>query len=133
MFIRVIHYAPLAVGFGSRTARESGGRISVVAITGDVDESARAELTDALADAVDDTENALIVDLSDVGFLGVSSALALAGAQIHSDMQHRGLLLVPGYPVCRTLSVTGLLDRFRCLASVQEAVAALRADQVAAT
>ncbi|EME23057.1 STAS domain-containing protein [Rhodococcus triatomae] len=132
MLIRVLHYAPLAVGLGSWTARESGGQIAVAAITDDVDESVRAEFTTALADAVDNTDNALIVDMTRTNFLGMRSALALADVQIHSDLQHRGLLLVPSYPASRILAVTGLLERFRRFPTVQNAVAALRADQAVA-
>ena len=78
MFVQVFHYSPLAVGLGSSESTESDGRISVATVTGDVDESVRAEFSHTLADAVDDTSNAVVIDLSHVDFLGVSGALALA-------------------------------------------------------
>jgi anti-anti-sigma factor len=129
MFVQVFHYSPLAVGLGSSESTESDGRISVATVTGDVDESVRAEFSHTLADAVDDTSNAVVIDLSHVDFLGVSGALALAEVQVRSDLRHRGLLLVPGSPVFRTLTVMGLLESFRCFPSVQEAVTALRTDE----
>jgi len=69
----------------------------------------------------------LVVDLSDVTFLGSAGLAALVEAKDAADKNGRRLLVVPGSRIARrALEATGLLSLFTVAEDVPEALAATR-------
>lgn len=122
-----------AVGrLGAR--RACGPAATIVAISGDVDEPAAADFADAIDAGIDLAVQTLVVDMSGVGFLGIAGAQTLAVAAMHANCNGVEMLLVPGgRAVTRPLTVTGVLDRFRCFPSVRVAVEEREAELAAHT
>ncbi|MFF0813625.1 STAS domain-containing protein [Rhodococcus sp. NPDC003318] len=121
MHVLTLHYAPLDVCLGVRESRAPA--ITVVSVTGDVDETALPAFAHGLDSGIDEAARSVIVDLTRVDFLGLSGLQALAVAKMRADCNRVDLLLVPGGRcVLRPLVVSGLLDRFSRFRSVQAAV-----------
>jgi anti-sigma B factor antagonist len=65
----------------------------------------------------------LVLDLTDVTFLGSAGLAVLVGAKDEADRQHRTLRLVPGTRiVTRALEATGLLGLFDIAEGVPQAL-----------
>lgn len=121
MHIQTLRYDPLDVCLGVRERRSP--RITVVSVAGDVDEPAVANFTDRIEAGVAEASHSVIVDLTNVEFLGLSGVQALAVEKIRAERSAVEMLLVPGgRGVIRPLTVAGQLDRFLRFGSVREAV-----------
>ncbi|MGW0041978.1 STAS domain-containing protein [Rhodococcus sp. NPDC003348] len=79
--------------------------------------------TDRIEAGVAEASHSVIVDLTNVEFLGLSGVQALAVEKIRAERSAVEMLLVPGgRGVIRPLTVAGLRDRFLRFGSVREAV-----------
>jgi anti-sigma B factor antagonist len=98
-----------------------------VAVRGEVDINTVAQLSEALDHAVRDSSGALIVDLSDVVFLGSTGLTALVRARAQLGREDRALVVVcPPGPVRRLFELVGIVDLFELFDSREEAAASLR-------
>jgi anti-sigma B factor antagonist len=98
-----------------------------VAVRGEVDINTVAQLSEALDHAVRESSGALIVDLSDVVFLGSTGLTALVRARAQLGREERALLVVcPPGPVRRLFELVGIVDLFELFDSREEAAASLR-------
>jgi anti-sigma B factor antagonist len=98
-----------------------------VAVRGEVDINTVAQLSEALDHAVRESSGALIVDLSDVVFLGSTGLTALVRARAQLGREDRALVVVcPPGPVRRLFELVGIVDLFELFDSSEEAAASLR-------
>jgi anti-sigma B factor antagonist len=98
-----------------------------VAVRGEVDINTVAQLSEALDHAVRESSGALIVDLSDVVFLGSTGLTALVRARAQLGREDRALVVVcPPGPVRRLFELVGIVDLFELFDSREEAAASLR-------
>jgi anti-sigma B factor antagonist len=98
-----------------------------VAVRGEVDINTVARLSEALDHAVRESSGALIVDLSDVVFLGSTGLTALVRARAQLGREDRALVVVcPPGPVRRLFELVGIVDLFELFDSREEAAASLR-------
>jgi anti-sigma B factor antagonist len=98
-----------------------------VAVRGEVDINTVAQLSEALDDAVRESSGALIVDLSNVVFLGSTGLTALVRARAQLGREDRALVVVcPPGPVRRLFELVGIVDLFELFDSREEAAASLR-------
>jgi anti-sigma B factor antagonist len=98
-----------------------------VAVRGEVDINTVAQLSEALDHAVRASSGALIVDLSDVVFLGSTGLTALVRARAQLGREDRALVVVcPPGPVRRLFELVGIVDLFELFDSREEAAASLR-------
>ena len=94
------------------TRLERIGDVSKVAVFGEVDIATVPELNQALAEAVADSPEGLVIDLLGVTFMdssGLGALIALRHSHHELDIT---LVLGPGV-VLRTIETTGLSDLFR--------------------
>ncbi len=97
-----------------------------VVVRGEVDLSSIPELTEALDDAIRESEGAFIVDLCDVEFLDSSGLSALMRARALLGRDDRALAVIcPAGPVSRLFEVAGVTDLLFIYASREDAAAAL--------
>ena len=97
-----------------------------VAVRGDVDLATAPALEDALADAIRESAGALVVDLSEVGFLDSSGLQVLMRARALLGREDRALVVVcPFGRVRRVFELTGVSDLFALCATREAATAAL--------
>jgi anti-sigma B factor antagonist len=98
-----------------------------VAVRGEVDINTVAQLSESLDHAVRESSGALIVDLSDVVFLGSTGLTALVRARAQLGREDRALVVVcPPGPVRRLFELVGIVDLFELFDSREEAAASLR-------
>ncbi|MFC7449902.1 STAS domain-containing protein [Rhodococcus daqingensis] len=103
--------------------RERRSPPTVVRMRGDVDAAALGEFSRHLNAGIGTAVRVLVVDLSKVTFLSIRGAEVLADAQWRAGHDGVELVLVTGgRAVDRTLTVTGLEDRFRRFGSADDAV-----------
>lgn len=110
----------------SRRAKTPPRRTStvVVPISGDVDAATLRAVREQINSGIDKAADRLVVDLSQVTFLSIRGAEVLADAQWRAGADGVGFSLVTGSrAVDHTLRVTDLDNRFRCFASVEDALA----------
>ncbi|MGI5128527.1 STAS domain-containing protein [Pseudonocardia sp. CA-107938] len=82
----------------------------------------QARVAEQLADA-----RSLVIDLSEITFLGSAGLAVLVGAKDDADARSVRLWLVPGSRIAkRALEATGLLGLFQVADDVPEALAAAR-------
>lgn len=105
---------------------DHGPGIRVLHVVGELDTLTSPLLAARLADQQSMVAH-LVVDLSDVSFLGSAGLAALVQAKEAADNGSRQLLLVPGSRIAkRALEATGLLGLFSTADDVPEALAAAR-------
>jgi anti-anti-sigma factor len=103
------------------------GGAPALAIHGEVDVATAPTLTARLEETILDSEGAVVLDLSDVGFLDSSGIAALLRARGVLGRADRSLILVcPAGPVRRVLALTGIEELFVLTETRAEAAARLR-------
>jgi anti-anti-sigma factor len=97
-----------------------------LAVRGEVDVSSMPQLTEALDDAIRESEGAFVIDLCDLEFLDSSglSALMRARALLGRDDRALAVICPPG-PVRRLFEVTGVTDLLFLYESREAAAEAL--------
>ncbi|MGW6375209.1 STAS domain-containing protein [Rhodococcus sp. NPDC055112] len=102
----------------------------VVTLSGDVDAATLRTVNEQLGAGIDTAEHVLVVDLSEVTFLSIRGAEALAAAQWRADADRVEFYVVTGSAaVDRTLRVTELGNRFRRFPSIENALAQIHHDR----
>jgi anti-sigma B factor antagonist len=99
--------------------------VVVAAIVGEVDASNAAELGAGLREHVDNRSKRLVVDLSPTRYLdsaGINLLFGL-GEELRAHQVTLELVVDPGSPVARMLSLTGLDKANRTSATLDEALA----------
>jgi anti-sigma B factor antagonist len=100
--------------------------LAVLAISGTLDVLTSPELEARISAAVDRSPAGVVVDLSDVDFLGSSAMGALVAA--HSDLTPgiRFVIVADGPATSRPLKLVGIADIIDIFATLDEALAALQ-------
>lgn len=98
-------------------------QVVVVQVAGDLDTATTPYLTELLAPRLASTAEAVVLDLSRVGFLGTAGLSLLMEARQRADVRGVALRLVTG-PVCveRALRATGLTGQFALYSALHLAV-----------
>ncbi|SEL01912.1 STAS domain-containing protein [Rhodococcus maanshanensis] len=106
----------------------------VVPLSGEVDAAALRTVDEQLGVGIETAEHVLVVDLSEVTFLSIRGAEALAAAQWRAGADGVEFCLVTASDaVDRTLRVTQLDKRFRRFPSVASAIAQIHRDRPLST
>ncbi|MGM1060271.1 STAS domain-containing protein [Saccharothrix sp. Mg75] len=101
--------------------------IPVVAVAGEIDASTAHPVRARLAALLDRRPSGLVVDLSDVGFIGSTGLQLLLEAVLRSRRQGTALVLVAAHrAVLRPLEITDLHHAVAVHPSVEQALAAVR-------
>jgi anti-sigma B factor antagonist len=109
-------------------ANQTAGGFPVVAVHGEIDVYSAPALKDAVTDLLGPDHPAVIVDLTDVGFLDSTGLGALVAARTSAtDAQVRLLVVSDRDRILKLFRITGLDGVFEIYATVDEAVAALGA------
>ncbi len=105
---------------------DHGPDVRVLHVVGELDTLTSPLLATRLAEQQSVVAH-LVVDLSDVSFLGSAGLAALVQAKEAADARGGQLLVVPGSRIAkRALEATGLLSLFTIADDVPEALAAAR-------
>lgn len=105
---------------------DHGPGVRVVHVVGELDTLTSPLLQVRLAQQLAEIEN-LVLDLSDVTFLGSAGLAVLVGAKEDADSRGAEMYIVPGSRIVkRALEATGLLQLFAVAGDVPEALAAVR-------
>ena len=105
---------------------DHGPEVRVLHVVGELDTLTSPLLASRLAEQQAAVSH-LVVDLSDVTFLGSAGLAALVEAKEMADRRGGQLLVVPGSRIAqRALEATGLLGLFTTAGDVPEALAAAR-------
>jgi anti-anti-sigma factor len=104
--------------------------VVVARITGDLDLSNLHAVQAALVDAIPDEADALVIDLAAVRFLDSSGVEMLFRLErsLAVRRQRSALAIPAGAPIRRALELSGAGPDLRLHASVDDAIAALRAE-----
>lgn len=114
------------VGFTTRSELRDG--FLVLAFAGDLDVATRRAARAALHGVLHAGERAVVLDLSDLGFLDSTGLTVLITASDEArQLALPFAIVVPDGLPRRTLEVTGLDDDLRVVESFEDAVAALSA------
>lgn len=104
------------------------GDVAVVSIAGEIDMSTTPELRDVLARVASRGHDDVVLDLSDVTFLGSAAAVLLLGAA--SSLASRPMVLVATDPaVRRPLELLGVCSPIVVRSSIIEAVSLVAAQR----
>jgi anti-sigma B factor antagonist len=97
-----------------RVERQEGGRLTVLAVHGELDVEGAPELRRALIEAIDEHPGRpLVVDLEGVDFIDSAGLGVLVGGLKHARDHEGDLVLVAtGQNVTRVLELTGLTRAF---------------------
>ncbi|MEN4449505.1 MULTISPECIES: STAS domain-containing protein [Mycobacteriaceae] len=102
------------------------GQVAVVAVTGTVDMLTAPQLAAAIRSAAqDDSPAALLVDLTEVGFLASAGMGALAAANEELAPGIRFVLVADGPATRRPLELVGIAEIVELFATRDEALAAV--------
>jgi anti-anti-sigma factor len=109
--------------FDIRTSEKSGA--SIVSLVGEVDLAVRDRIEAALLEAESRSENLIVLDLGEVGFMDSTGLHLLLEAAARAGESGRRFVLaaVPG-AVRRVLEVAGVLEHFAVVADPAEALEA---------
>lgn len=103
---------------------ESRDEIVVATVTGEIDASNADDLGSKIRETLSNDATALVVDLADTGYID-SAGLNLL-FQLHVELKARqqelGVVVRPGSPVERTMSITGLDEAARIHQSRSDAL-----------
>jgi anti-sigma B factor antagonist len=98
---------------------------TVVSVTGEVDVATAPKLRERLDEAVDRGTALLVVDLTPVTFIDSTGLGVLIGVSKRVEDAGEILRLVIAEPrIIKLLEITGLLDLFTIVSSVEQAIAA---------
>lgn len=104
---------------------DHGPGLQVLHVVGELDTLTAPLLQARLGEQLAGTDR-LILDLSDVTFLGSAGLAVLVGAKDDADSRGHRLLLVPGSRIVRrALEATGLMQLFTVAEDVPDALAAI--------
>ena len=98
------------------------GRVAVVAASGDVDMLTAPQLRDAVVAALGKDPSGLIVDLSEVNFLGSAGMQVLMEAHNQTGESVRFAVVADGPATSRPLKITGIADLIAMYASLEDAL-----------
>lgn len=105
---------------------DHGPGVRVLHVVGELDTLTAPLLAVRLGGQVAEVDR-LVLDLSDVTFLGSAGLAVLVGAKDDADSRGHRLFLVPGSRIVRrALEATGLMQLFTVADDVPEALAATR-------
>jgi anti-anti-sigma factor len=85
---------PAPIPLGIRT-RRVGSRY-VVALSGRLDRATRGSLADTLDQALDEDNDAIVLDLADLQLIDEAGVRTILLAHLRSSDEHRQFLVVPG-------------------------------------
>jgi anti-anti-sigma factor len=94
----------------ARVEETRHGDVVVAAVEGEIDASNTAEIAQLLRSALSNRSMALVVDLSPTRYLdsaGINLLFEL-GADLGERQQRLHLVVPPGAPIARAISITGL-------------------------
>jgi anti-anti-sigma factor len=101
-------------------------RVSVVRLRGELDDDSDATMAEQVAQALADRPNAVVLDLTEVDFIGSAALSALVGARQRADEAGVTMGLVATRRVALLpLELTGLDRVFPVFPTVREAIAEL--------
>ncbi|MGH3951810.1 MAG: STAS domain-containing protein [Pseudonocardiaceae bacterium] len=98
------------------------GRATVLAVAGEIDMLTAPRVEEALMLALESRPETLVVDLTDVRFLGSAGLAALIGAQRKAGKQIGFRVVAAGTATSRPLHVTGLDQQFVVYPSREQAL-----------
>ncbi len=102
--------------------------VVVAAVHGDFDVDTFREVREGLFTCLNGRASALVVDLGDVGFFGSMGIAVLVEARQRADVVGAGFAVVAGRrTVARPIRMTDMEDVLRLHRTVEEALAAVRA------
>ena len=97
----------------------------VLAVSGELDLATAPDLTESVALVLEKSPTAVVIDLSDVGFLASAGMSLLASTHQNVGSDVGFAVVVDGPATGRPLSLVGLDEVFGIYATVEEAFAAL--------
>lgn len=109
------------------TSEQWSDRVGVVAVTGVVDMLTAPVLEDAIRTALDKDPVGLVIDLTGVEFLASAGMGILVAVHDEVSPDIRLSVVAEGPATSRPLTLLGIADIIPLYATVDEAVAALRA------
>lgn len=115
---------PAQAGPSMRPCAPPADEAAVVYIDGEIDAGTAPELAELVQCRIESAVTTVVVDLSQVEFLGVAGVSVLSVAALQAEQEHVALRLVTG-PRCvdRALRVIdGLRERLACYSSLDEAL-----------
>ena len=118
----------------ARLEDDFAGGVPVVRVHGEIDASNARDIADRLRAGLTNRSNALVVDLSPTTYLdsaGINLLVAL-GEEMARRQQRLALVVDPGSPIARMVSITGLDRVLAVRATLPEAVQGVREDDDAA-
>jgi len=99
------------------------GRVAVIAASGELDMLTAPQLRDAVQAALDKSPEGLIVDLTNVDFLGSAGMQVLMEARNQTDgTSTRYAVVAEGAATSRPLKITGIADLIDLFASLDVAL-----------
>ena len=105
---------------------QSNGDLHTVSVFGELDQATVPKLRSALGDALELPERAVLVDLSDCGFIDSTGLSLLVEAKRRlADEERRFAVCCPDADVRRLLELTGIDEAVGLFDSRDEAIAAL--------
>jgi anti-anti-sigma factor len=102
------------------------GEIPVAAVSGEIDASNAADVSERLRSLLTNHVEVMVVDLSSVTYLdsaGINLLFAL-GEQLRGRQQKLAVVVSGGSPIARMITITGLGQKFAVRESLDEALAA---------
>jgi anti-anti-sigma factor len=111
---------------------ESNASLHTVSVTGELDQATAPKLRSALGDAISAPPKAVLIDLSDCGFIDSTGLSLLVEAKRRlADDERAFAVCCPDADVRRLLELTGIDEAVGLFDSRDEAVAALSDGQAA--
>ncbi|CAM3309965.1 STAS domain-containing protein [Kibdelosporangium persicum] len=101
--------------------------IPVARVRGEIDLATRLRFAEPVLNELASRPGELIVDLTDVGFLGSAGIVVLVQAHRHAEQNQVGLHLVASPTVLRVLDIAGVTTLFTIRGSVTEAISHITA------
>jgi anti-anti-sigma factor len=94
----------------ARVVEDREGEIAIAGVEGEIDSSNVDEIADRVQAMLTNRSDALVVDLERTSYIdsaGINLLFAL-GAELEQRQQAMHLVVAPGSPIARMLSITGL-------------------------
>jgi anti-anti-sigma factor len=124
----VVEYVAVRATGGTDVIRFSvshpRGDVTLIEVAGEVDLCTAPQLRERLLRACDFRDRIMVVDLSPVTFFAAAGVTTLIEVQVAVEKSDRRLFLIATCRcVGRVLDITGLSTRFRCVGSLDAALA----------
>ncbi|TCO45350.1 STAS domain-containing protein [Actinocrispum wychmicini] len=103
---------------------DRSGPVVVARVTGEIDLATKDEFQRGIDGVLAGGPDAVVIDLSDVGFMGSLGLAVLVQANHQAQDRGMGFYLVTSSntAIARLLEITGLTNSFQVAASVQQAL-----------